>query len=219
MSNLELLEKRIGDDDKANRLIQGAIQGAQRGATLTQRMLAFARRQELKPDVVDVPKLVGGMTDLLRRTLGPTIEITAALKDGLAPVLMDPGQLELALLNLAVNARDAMPDGGRLTIEASLRAVRGGHRSGLARGRYLRLAVADTGTGMDEATLARAIEPFFSTKGIGKGTGLGLYLARELCLNNNAKLDYEYRFDAAAMGPRSGEGARPFRTRPCASRK
>jgi CheY-like chemotaxis protein len=195
LGNLQLLRKRLPDDPALLRLVDGAIQGGERGAALTKRMLAFARRQELKPDVVDVPKLVGGMTDLMRRTLGPTIEITAALKDGLAPVFMDPGQLELALLNLAVNARDAMPQGGSLVISAQPGAVgtKGASVEGLAAGEYVCIAVSDTGTGMDDATRRRAIEPFFTTKGVGKGTGLGLSMVHGLAAQSGGAMRIESR--------------------------
>ena len=195
LGNLQLLRKRLPDDPALLRLVDGAIQGGERGAALTKRMLAFARRQELKPDVVNVPKLVGGMTDLMRRTLGPTIEMTAALKDGLAPVFMDPGQLELALLNLAVNARDAMPQSGSLVISARPEVVgtKGASVEGLAAGEYVCIAVSDTGTGMDDATRRRAIEPFFTTKGVGKGTGLGLSMVHGLAAQSGGAMRIESR--------------------------
>jgi PAS domain S-box-containing protein len=180
LGNLSLLRKRLPEDPRTTRLIDGAIQGAERGATLTKRMLAFARRQELKPATVDVARLVNGMTDLLRRSLGPAVQIGTDFMDKLPAVRVDPHQLELALLNLAVNARDAMPLGGRLDIAARYSAAVQDLPRNLAPGRYLRLAVSDTGTGMDEATLRRATEPFFTTKGIGKGTGLGLSMVHGL---------------------------------------
>jgi len=172
--NLELLRKRLPDDPMATRLLNGAIQGAERGATLTERMLAFARRQELKPETVDVPSLVNGMTDLLRRSLGPAIQIGTDFINDLPAIRVDPNQLELTLLNLAVNARDAMPLGGQLVIAARRMADSTGGPVGLVPGPYLRLAVSDGGLGMDAETLKRATEPFFTTKGVGKGTGLGL---------------------------------------------
>jgi signal transduction histidine kinase len=219
LGNLQLLRKRLPDDPALLRLVDGAIQGGERGAALTKRMLAFARRQELKPDVVDVPKLVGGMTDLMRRTLGPTIEITAALKDGLAPVFMDPGQLELALLNLAVNARDAMPQGGSLVISAQPGAVgtKGASVEGLAAGEYVCIAVSDTGTGMDDATRRRAIEPFFTTKGVGKGTGLGLSMVHGLAAQSGGSMRIESRLSEVPRTtvelwlPVAPEAARPGR--------
>ena len=125
-------------------------------------------------------KLVDGMGDLVSSTTGPQIRVVVEAGDDLPPAKADPNQLEMAILNLAVNARDAMPDGGVLRISASREAVRPGHRTSLRTGHYIRLSVADTGAGMDEATLARAVEPFFSTKGVGKGTGLGLSMAHGL---------------------------------------
>jgi C4-dicarboxylate-specific signal transduction histidine kinase/ActR/RegA family two-component response regulator len=174
LSNLDLLRKRTKDDGRALRLIDGAIGGAQRGATLTQRLLAFARRQDLSPRVIDVPELVAGMSDLIRRSLGPEIQITTAFPASLPAVKADPNQLELVLLNMMVNARDAMPLGGAITISARAEIVGAGGASGLKPGSYVCITVTDTGLGMDAATLARATEPFFTTKGVGKGTGLGL---------------------------------------------
>lgn len=174
LGSLEMLRKRLPDDPKAHSLIQNATLGAQRGAALTQRMLAFARRQELKMDAIDVPDLVRGMSELLQRSVGGTVEIETKFPLTLSRVLTDANQLELALLNLIVNARDAMPDGGRITISTRERRVSEGEVSGLRPGRYVCLSVQDTGFGMDESTLQKALEPFFTTKGIGKGTGLGL---------------------------------------------
>jgi len=176
LGNLELLSKHLPDDARMRRLVDGAIRGAERGATLTKRMLAFARRQELKPETVDVAKLVDSMIEMLRRSLGPTIEITTECDRELAPTRVDPNQLELALLNLAVNARDAMPLGGLLELGARQERIVAGDIGGLARGNYVCITVADNGVGMDEATLKRAAEPFFTTKGHGRGTGLGLSL-------------------------------------------
>ena len=174
LGNLEILSKFIPDDPKLRRLIDGAIQGAERGATLTKRMLAFARRQELRPATVNVPKLVDSMVEMLGRSLGPGIEITTEFENHVPATRVDPNQLELALLNLALNARDAMPGGGRLTISARGERVGPGAIPGLAVGDYVCIAERDTGVGMDEATLKRATEPFFTTKGVGRGTGLGL---------------------------------------------
>jgi signal transduction histidine kinase len=173
LSNLDLLSKRLQHDPAARRLIDGAIQSAERGAALTKRMLAFARRQELKPEVVDVARLVGSMAEMLQRSLGPSIQIAMDFSQELALIRADRNQLELAILNLALNARDAMPEGGRLSV-AARRERLGAGAKGLAAGDYLCVSVSDTGCGMDEATLKRAAEPFFTTKGVGKGTGLGL---------------------------------------------
>ncbi|WP_414474331.1 response regulator [Microvirga sp. M2] len=188
LGNLDLLRKRIKDDDRAKRLLEGALQGAERGAALTQRLLAFSRRQDLTPQAVDVAQLVAGMTDLLARALGPSIEIVTQLPTGLPPVKVDPNQLEMALLNLAVNARDAMPASGRITISAHQDDLAEGNGRGLQPGAYVCVSVSDTGMGMDAATLARAIEPFFTTKGVGKGTGLGLSMIHGLAVQSGGTL-------------------------------
>jgi PAS domain S-box-containing protein len=174
LGSLELLRKRLPDDPRIMRLLDNAIQGAQRGTSLTQRMLVFARRQELKLEPVDVPAVVRGMLDLLQRSLGPAIAIDTRFDPSIGLVKADSNQLELALLNLAVNARDAMPDGGLLTIAARSEEVTPGRAGTPKAGRYVCLSVIDTGEGMDADTLSRAAEPFFTTKGPGKGTGLGL---------------------------------------------
>jgi PAS domain S-box-containing protein len=176
--SLELLRKRLPQDERLLRLVDNAMQGIQRGTTLTQRMLAFARRQELRPDTIDVSHLVSGLAELMARTLGQGIEVESTIPADLPPIRVDENQLELALLNLAVNAKDAMPNGGRLTISAA--EVDGGANAALQPGRYVRLSMTDTGTGMDAATLSHATEPFFTTKGVGKGTGLGLAMVRGL---------------------------------------
>jgi signal transduction histidine kinase/CheY-like chemotaxis protein len=180
LSSLSLLEKQVPDNASARRLIGNARQGAERGAALTQRMLAFARRQHLNPEPVDVPQLVRDMRDLLQRTLGPSHPIRLQFPLSLPHVLADANQLEMALLNLAVNARDAMPGGGAISITADEGAIEDCEVDGLGGGRYVKLAVIDTGSGMDAATLARATEPFFTTKGVGKGTGLGLSMIHGL---------------------------------------
>ncbi|MDT7950318.1 MAG: MHYT domain-containing protein [Acetobacteraceae bacterium] len=191
IGNIELLRRRVPDDPKLTRLLDGAMQGAQRGASLTQRLLTFARRQRLEPEPVDLPELVRGVADLLQRSLGPTVRIETQFPLTLSRAHVDANQLELVLLNLAVNARDAMPDGGRLTISANEESFGRSPRSGpneLPPGDYVCLSVADTGTGMDPATLARATEPFFTTKGVGKGTGLGLSTAQGLAEQSGGRL-------------------------------
>src|SRR5580693_3731989 len=146
LGSLSLLEKKLPEDPQIRRLLQNAIQGAQRGASLTQRLLAFSRRQELKPEAVDLVALVGGMEELLKRALGLGIELKCQFPGALPPVLADANQLELALLNIALNARDAMPDGGRLTIGAAAETVSGsGTENNLRPGDYLRISIADTG--------------------------------------------------------------------------
>nr|WP_315445480.1 PAS domain S-box protein [uncultured Pseudomonas sp.] len=174
LGNLEIVQKRVGDDPKITRLLENATQGAMRGVSLTQRMLAFARRQELKTESVDIPQLVQGITGLLRSSMGPGIRIDTHFPADLEPVLADTNQLELALLNLATNARDAMPEGGTVTITAQPEVVLELGHSELAAGRYVCLSLTDSGEGMDAQTLASARDPFFTTKGVGKGTGLGL---------------------------------------------
>jgi len=182
LGSLSLLKKGLPADARTTRLLDGAIQGAERGATLTKRLLAFARRQELKLEAVEVQKLVPDMLDFLRQSVGPGISIVVDILPEVHPVKIDANQLELALINLAVNARDAMPAGGSLTITCRNETAGEGSAlpKALARGDYVRISVADTGEGMDEGTLARAMEPFFTTKGIGKGTGLGLPMVHGL---------------------------------------
>lgn len=174
LGSLELAGRRLPDDVRVATLIANATQAAQRGAALTQRMLAFARRQDLDLKPIDVPALVRGMTDLLQSSLGPSVQIETHFPLKLGLVHADANQLEMALLNLAVNARDAMPEGGNIVIAAREEIVKARSRSKLKAGRYVRLSVKDSGEGMDKATLRRALEPFFTTKGVGRGTGLGL---------------------------------------------
>lgn len=189
LGSLELLVKRLpADDQKARRLLDNATAGARRGAALTQRLLAFGRRQALEPEILDVQGLVRGMADLLRSSLGAGIRIETRFPMSLAPAHVDANQLELALLNLAVNARDAMPGGGDLTIAAREEQVRPDAAAGLLPGSYVVLSVTDTGEGMDEATLTRAVEPFFTTKDVGKGTGLGLSMVHGLAAQSGGRL-------------------------------
>ena len=181
MGNLDLLRKRLPDDPRLHRLVDGALQGAERGASLTQRLLAFARQQDLHAVAVDLKTLIEGMTDLLDRSLGPRVVLRLDIPDRLPPARIDANQLELAILNLAINARDAMPDGGPIDIRvAEYRAKKSD--PALQPGHYLKLAVVDTGTGMTPETLKRAVEPFFSSKPLGKGTGLGLSMVHGLAV-------------------------------------
>ena len=186
MGSLEMIKKRGISDPAMARLIDNAFQGAQRGANLTQRMLAFARRQPLNPQALDVARLVTNMGELLRGSLRPSVELVLDFPPDLPHVQADENQLELALLNLAVNARDAMPDGGTIRIGASREIVRGDRA--LTSGTYVRLWVKDEGEGMDEDTLARAAEPFFTTKGVGKGTGLGLAMVHGVAAQSGGRL-------------------------------
>jgi signal transduction histidine kinase/CheY-like chemotaxis protein len=208
LGSLTLLEKRLPDDLQIRRLLQNAIQGANRGKALTQRLLAFSRRQELKPQAVDLAQLLLGMEDLLKRAVGHGIAFSNDFPNDLPPVMVDANQLELALLNLALNARDAMQDGGNIKITARAdtvgspvtsnwrRIAKGLGKSfsdtvdgpALMPGDYVRITIVDTGVGMDEATLAKATEPFFTTKGPGKGTGLGLSMVHGLAAQSGGLL-------------------------------
>ncbi len=178
--SLELLQRRVdaGRTDDLERYTAAAITAARRAASLTQRLLAFARRQPLDPRRTDANRLVAGMEDLVRRTMGPGVAFEMVLSDGLWPTLCDPNQLENAILNLAINARDAMQGGGRLTIEtanAHLDDAYARSQAGDVKpGQYIMISVSDTGTGMEPEIIARAFDPFFTTKPIGQGTGLGL---------------------------------------------
>jgi PAS domain S-box-containing protein len=180
IGSLDMLQRRGIGTEREQRLIGGALQSAERAKTLVQRLLAFARRQPLQPIAVNVTALVHGIAELVASTTGPQISVVVDARDDLPAANADPNQLEMAILNLSVNARDAMPDGGTLRISAAGETIGAGHRSKLRPGQYVLISVADTGIGMDSATLAHAIEPFFSTKGIGKGTGLGLSMVHGL---------------------------------------
>ncbi|MDG2535414.1 CHASE3 domain-containing protein [Sphingomonas sp. HITSZ_GF] len=178
IGSLDMAKRRVGKDPaKAAHSIDNALQGAERAAQLTSRLLAFARRQPLAPGALDANKLVAGMSELLRRTIGETIRFETVLAGGLWPAFIDAGQLENALVNLCVNARDAMPEGGRLTIETAnthLDDAYAASHTEVVPGQYVMVSVTDTGTGMPEDVIERAFDPFFSTKEVGKGTGLGL---------------------------------------------
>ena len=181
IGGLDMLQRRGIGDERAQRTIESALSAAERAKTLVQRLLAFARRQPLQPRPVDVVDLVRNISALLESTAGPRIALNLELQDHLPCAVADPNQLEMALLNLTLNARDAMPDGGSLTVEV----VASPDRASVC------VRVTDTGCGMDAATLARAIEPFFSTKGIGQGTGLGLSMVHGLALQLGGKLDID----------------------------
>jgi signal transduction histidine kinase len=176
IGNLELLQVRVADDERARRLAGAAFQAAMRGANLTAQLLAFSRTQKLALSVIDVNAVLRGMDELLLRTVGPLIELRLLLDPAVRPAIADVNQLELAILNLASNARDAMPEGGwlRIATERQVVAPDQGGDGDVGPGRYVVVSVADTGTGMPPEVLARAMEPFFTTKKIGQGTGLGL---------------------------------------------
>jgi signal transduction histidine kinase/ActR/RegA family two-component response regulator len=187
LGNLEMLGRKFPDDPRSQRMIANALDAAERARTLISRLLAFARRQNLEALPVDIAALVRGIMDLMRRSLGPQIEINLDIADDLPAAIIDPNQFELALLNLAVNSRDAMPDGGQLVIAISLETLKKDSED-LKSGEYIRVTLTDTGSGMDEATLQRAIEPFYSTKGVGKGRGLGLSMVYGLAAQSGGTL-------------------------------
>ena len=206
-SGLYMIEQQAGKMGAPNGLVAPvrlAQQAVERGSTLTQHLLAFSRRQHLEPRPVDVNGLVEGMGGLLERTLGGTIYVRTVLQDGLWPAMVDPTQLEMALLNLAINARDAMPDGGTVTISTATvarnRAARGVGDTGvppppadLPPGDYVGVSVRDTGTGMPEEVAARAFEPFFTTKAVGHGTGLGLSMVHGLAAQSGGGIRLDSR--------------------------
>lgn len=188
--SLDLLRKRLPYDPRTTPLLENAIQGAERGAILTQRMLAFARKQELKLEPVDIPHLVRGMSEFIRRSIGPNVDVRMRFADVLPRAQTDPYQLETALLNLVVNARDALPNGGEITItadQASVSRTDGERRAGS----YVRLSVSDNGTGMPAEIAAKVTEPFFTTKGVGKGTGLGLSMVQGLAGQSGGWIEIE----------------------------
>ena len=178
VGSLDLLHRRGLGTERERRLIEGALQSADRAKTLVQRLLAFARRQPLQPTAIDMGELVRDMRDLIVSTSGPRVQVELAVADDLPAAHADANQIEMALLNLTVNARDAMPDGGQLRIEVSCVSIAADSR--FREGRYVRLSVKDTGVGMDQRTAEKAIEPFFTTKGVGQGTGLGLSMVHGL---------------------------------------
>jgi CheY-like chemotaxis protein len=179
LANLELLRKHLPSDQRTARLFDSALQGVQRGTALTQRLLAFARQQDLQLEPRNLGDVIRGMSDLIERAVGAGIEVRMDLPPSVPAALIEANQIELALLNLVVNGRDAMPDGGMLTIAVDQVE---GTVGDLPRGSYVRLSVIDTGHGMSDETLRKAADPFFSTKELGKGTGLGLSMVHGLAL-------------------------------------
>ncbi|CAO3439370.1 response regulator [Azospirillum endophyticum] len=190
--NLHVIDSR-SDDERITGPARLALQAVERGATLTQHLLAFSRRQQLRPIPVDVAGLVERTSRLLGRTLGQSVRIQTEVSPGLWSAMIDPTQLEMAVLNLALNARDAMPGGGTLWILAANRTVGTGQVSGLAAGDYVVLRVCDTGTGMPEEVAARAFEPFFTTKEVGRGTGLGLSMVHGLATQSGGGVELDSR--------------------------
>jgi signal transduction histidine kinase/DNA-binding response OmpR family regulator len=184
---LDILARRYAVDERARRVITGAQQSAERARVLVSRLLTFGRRQHLDPRPVNLGDLVMGMSDLIERSLNAQTTVHYAIDPDLPAVVADPNQLELAILNLCVNSRDAMPDGGELTISVGIFEGRGAPQ--LQPGTYVRVSVADTGFGMDHQTLQRAVEPFFSTKELGRGTGLGLSMVHGLAAQSGGVFD------------------------------
>jgi signal transduction histidine kinase len=192
VGSLEMMETRIGQGrlDAVPRYMNAAHGAARRAAGLTQRLLAFSRRQTLDPRPLNVNRLVSDMEDLIRRTTGPNVEIEVVGAAGLWPTLVDQNQLENALLNLCINARDAMPDGGRITIETANKWLddKAARERDLTPGQYISLCVTDTGTGMTPEVIARAFDPFFTTKPLGEGTGLGLSMIYGFVRQSNGQV-------------------------------
>jgi signal transduction histidine kinase len=197
IGNIALAIGRAGENSTIVPLLQGALQAAERGVALIQRLLAFARKQRLDAQSVDLPGLVANIEELLRRTLGAQISLAIAGDPDIAPARVDANQLELAILNLTINARDAMPGGGTLHIALENRKAAGGSPPELSPGDYVVVSISDTGTGMDEATLLRAFDPFFTTKEIGSGSGLGLPMVQGFAAQSGG---------AVQIRSKSGEG-------------
>jgi PAS domain S-box-containing protein len=194
LGNLQLVESGLGEGDPARRFVDNARRAARRGAALTHRLLAFARRQALQPRVIDLGKLLLGMDDLLKRTLDEAVAVELRVADDLWSCEVDPAQLENVILNLAINARDAMPSGGQLVIEArniDLPEETARHHEGLEAGPYVELSIADTGTGMQREVLDHAFEPFFTTKGLGHGSGLGLSMVYGFVRQSGGSVEIE----------------------------
>jgi len=186
LGSLELSRRQAAPDSKLAIWLDRARDAAESGAALTRRLLAFARRQALSPEVVALPSVVPGVVEMMAHSLGPSVRIETDVPADLPPILIDRNQFELALLNLGLNARDAMPEGGLLSIRARIAA--GALPEGLAPGRYMIVSVADTGVGMDAETLKRASEPFFTTKAAGDGSGLGLSMVQGLTLQSGGTM-------------------------------
>jgi PAS domain S-box-containing protein len=189
--SLEMLRKRLPDDQRSRALLDNAMQGAKRGSALTQRMLAFARRQELKSESIDVGTMLAGMADLLGQSINPSITLEVEVARDLPRVVADQGQLENAVLNLVLNARDAMPFGGKIKVGALAQSASTNPDVDLTPGEYICIFVKDDGEGMDPDTLSHVKEPFYTTKGIGRGTGLGLSMVDGLAAQSGGRLAIE----------------------------
>ena len=219
--NLELLQPLAENNPRAAQRLKNALFGAERAAQLTRQLLAFARRQPLEPKVVNLSRLVSDMADLLRRTLGEAIEVETVVAGGLWNTIADPAQVESALLNLSLNARDAMPGGGRLTVEitnATLDDAYARQVRDVTPGQYVMLAVTDTGEGMSEEVRGKVFEPFFTTKKDGRGTGLGLSMVYGFVKQSSGHIQI---YSEVGQGttvkiylPRSRPAEAPAETRP-----
>ena len=191
LGNLDLMKDRLTDHPEIQKFLDIAMRATLRGSELTQRLLAFSRKQPLNPKPTKIEALATGMTDLIRRTLGEDIEVETVMAGGLWQALVDPGQLESAILNLAINSRDAMPEGGKLTIETAntrLDQAYADNNTEVNAGQYVQLAITDNGFGMPQDVVARAFEPFFTTKEAGKGTGLGLSMVYGFVKQSNGHI-------------------------------
>jgi PAS domain S-box-containing protein len=191
LGSLDLASRRAPDDPRLNRLLQNATYAAERGASLTQRLLSFSRQRDLSLRAVDVNEVIHDMNDLLMRTLGGVVRIEKKLSDALWPAMVDPDQLELAILNLCINARDAMAEGGQIFLSTRTASVAEGEIAELPGGDYVVIAVRDEGAGIPPDILSRVIEPFFTTKEIGKGTGLGLPMVYGLAQQSGGTVTIE----------------------------
>lgn len=199
IGNLSLAMARIGRNSSTRPLLESALQAAERGGALIQRLLTFARKQRLDPKPVDLSRVLGGIEELLRRTLGGGVRLVVTSGHGLPPARADANQVELAILNLAINARDAMPEGGSLQIALGKRRAGESSPPELSTGEYVVMSIADTGTGMDEETLARAFEPFFTTKGPGSGSGLGLPMVQGFAAQSGGAVQIRSKLGEGTM--------------------
>ncbi|VVT13668.1 MHYT domain-containing protein [Rhizobium sp. EC-SD404] len=199
LGNLELLQRRYAQDDRATALIENAMQGARRGSVLTQHMLSFARQQMLQAEPVSVPHLFQSIRSTLQRSLGPQIQFDTNFDPQGATAQVDAHQLEISIINLAVNAKDAMPDGGTVRFSATRRHLQSGNVDGLRPGAYVRLDIADDGIGMDPQTLARARDPFFTTKGLERGSGLGLSMVHGFAEQSGGALVLQSEFGTGTL--------------------
>ncbi len=224
VGSLELATKRVGEDSSVRRYLDNAALAARRGAALTQRLLGFSRRAESRPTVVDVADALAGIRDLLARTLRGGVELVWRIADGLWPSSVEPDQLEVAILNLAINARDAMPGGGAITVRAANVTVDKPPVADMSPGDYVIVSIVDTGEGMAPEVLERILEPFFTTKPVGKGTGLGVPMVYGFAKRSGGALQIRSApgegTEASLYLPRAetGAGEAPGAARPAAAR-